>query len=135
MADQRNIVVPPCTEKGHRSYHFAAGVAGVKAGGPLFCSGQIGVKDGKVASDSAEQFTATFDALGGDLEVAGCTFNDVVDLTTFHIGFPEHLQEFMSVKDRYLKEPWPAWTAAGVTTLAHSDALVEIKVTAELPRA
>lgn len=132
MADQRNIVVPPGTEEGYRSYHFAAGV---KAGGLLFCSGQIGVKDGQAASDPADQFAVAFDAVGRVLEAAGCTFSDVVDMTTFHVGFPEHLQEFMSVKDRYLKEPWPAWTAVGVTALAHPDALVEIKVTAELPRA
>jgi enamine deaminase RidA (YjgF/YER057c/UK114 family) len=35
----------------------------------------------------------------------------------------------MQVKDGYVKEPYPAWTAVGVAELAFG-ALVEIKVTA-----
>jgi enamine deaminase RidA (YjgF/YER057c/UK114 family) len=130
MADQLNTVIPPGTEEGYNSYHFAAGV---KAAGLLFCSGQLGTKDGRASKDPAEQFAVAFDAVGRVLEEAGCSFDDVVEMTSFHVGFPGHLEEFMAVKDRYIKEPWPAWTAVGVTALAHPDALVEIKVTAELP--
>jgi enamine deaminase RidA (YjgF/YER057c/UK114 family) len=37
----------------------------------------------------------------------------------------------MQVKDAFVKEPYPAWTAIGVAELAFG-ALVEIKVTALL---
>ena len=40
--------------------------------------------------------------------------------------------EFMSVRDEFLSEPWPAWTAIGITELAIPGARVEIRVTAAL---
>ena len=38
--------------------------------------------------------------------------NDIVDLTTFHTDMRD-LQLFMKVKDRYLTQDFPAWTAIG----------------------
>ena len=127
---RRDVVVPPGTEDAYAHYHFAAAV---RAGGLLLCSGQIGVDDdGTVSDDPDRQFTAAFEALGRVLAAAGYAFDDVVEITTFHVGFPQHLETFMVVKDRYLTEPWPAWTAVGVTALALPNALVEIKATARL---
>jgi enamine deaminase RidA (YjgF/YER057c/UK114 family) len=40
----------------------------------------------------------------------------------------------MKVRDRYLKEPYPAWTAIGVAELAVPGGLVEVKVIARLKR-
>ena len=56
---------------------------------------------------------------------------DVVEMTTFHVDFDEHLGTFMKVKDRYVNEPYPAWTAIGVSALAFGS-LVEIKVVARV---
>ena len=53
----------------------------------------------------------------------------VVELLTFHVDFNDHLGSFMKVKDRYISEPYPAWTAIGVSALAFGS-LVEIKATA-----
>ena len=53
------------------------------------------------------------------------------EMTTFHVGVLEHIATFMHVKDGFVKEPYPAWTAVGVTELAFG-ALVEIKVTQQL---
>ena len=38
----------------------------------------------------------------------------------------------MAVKDRYLTDPYPAWTAIGVSELAAPAALVEVRVVAVL---
>ena len=38
----------------------------------------------------------------------------------------------MKVKDRFIKDPFPAWTAIGTTELALPGALVEIRVTARV---
>ena len=38
----------------------------------------------------------------------------------------------MAVRDEFLSEPWPAWTAIGITELAMPGAHVEIRVTAKL---
>jgi enamine deaminase RidA (YjgF/YER057c/UK114 family) len=40
--------------------------------------------------------------------------------------------DFMSVRDEVLSEPWPAWTAIGISELAIPGARVEIRVTAAL---
>ena len=68
------------------------------------------------------------------LTKAGVSFADVVDMTTFHVGLQAHLRTFAKVKDRYLKPPYPAWTAIGVSELAVPGGLVEIKVVARLER-
>jgi enamine deaminase RidA (YjgF/YER057c/UK114 family) len=43
------------------------------------------------------------------------------------------METFASVRDRYLKEPWPAWTAIGVTELVMPGGLLEIRAIAALP--
>ena len=58
-------------------------------------------------------------------------FQDVVEITSYHVGLNEHIGLFMQVKDGFVKDPYPAWTAVGVSELAFG-ALVEIKVTAHL---
>ena len=57
---------------------------------------------------------------------------DVVEMTTFHVNMREHVQTFMRVKDRFVKEPYPTWTAIGVETLFSPQSLVEIRVVAIL---
>ncbi|MEE8134682.1 MAG: hypothetical protein V3T56_06470 [Gemmatimonadales bacterium] len=42
------------------------------------------------------------------------------------------MQTFMTVKDRFVKEPYPTWTAIGVETLFSPRSLVEIRVVAIL---
>ena len=68
--------------------------------------------------------------MGRILEAAGLGFDDVLELTTFHVGLRDHLRAFLAVKDEFLQAPWPAWTAIGVSELAVPGARVEIKVTA-----
>lgn len=55
-----------------------------------------------------------------------------MEFTTHHIGLQKHMAEFMSVRDEFLSEPWPAWAAIGITELAIPGAHVEIKVTARM---
>jgi enamine deaminase RidA (YjgF/YER057c/UK114 family) len=104
---------------------------GVSAGGFLLCSGQIGVRpDGTLPADPREQFEQAFENVAELLTAAGLSREHVVDMTTYHVGSPEHLGTFSSVREGWVGEWRPAWTAIGVATLASPDALVEIKVTA-----
>ena len=66
------------------------------------------------------------------LKEAGGDCTNILEMTTFHIGLNEHLKAFMSVKDKYIEEPYPAWTAIGVSELAFPDALLEIRVNARI---
>lgn len=101
-----------------------------RAGGLILLSGQL---DGRADPDPEAQFVAVFDRIGDVLADASCGWSDVVEMTSFHVGFPDHLATFADVRARYVVEPWPAWTAVGVTALAVSGALVEVKVTAAEP--
>ncbi|MEW6297510.1 MAG: RidA family protein [Thermodesulfobacteriota bacterium] len=128
--DEKNVVIPKDMEHYYTQFHFAPAV---KDGNRLYCSGVIGVgADGKPPADPEAQFTQAFESLQTVLTTAGVSFADVVEMTTFHVGLQQHLRTFMTVKDRYLQAPYPAWTAIGITELALPGALVEIKVIARL---
>jgi enamine deaminase RidA (YjgF/YER057c/UK114 family) len=123
-----DLVIPPSMQGMYHRYHFAPAVW---AGDLLLCSGQIGTgPDGRAIADPAAQFSAAFEAVKTVLAGAGLGFGDVVELTTYHAGGMQHLGTFMQVKDRYLSEPYPAWTAIGVVELAVPGGLVEIRMTA-----
>ena len=55
-------------------------------------------------------------------------FEHVVDLTTYHVDLRQHFAEFMAVKDEFIKEPYPTWTAIGVYELITPGTLLEIRV-------
>jgi len=88
------------------------------------------------------QLRRAFEAIGASLKEAGLGFADVVDLDTFHVfkssffsgSKTDHLTAFRAVKDEFLKEPYPTWTAIGVEGLVIDQGLVEIKATAYAPR-
>jgi enamine deaminase RidA (YjgF/YER057c/UK114 family) len=65
-----------------------------------------------------------------NLEAAGLTFDDVVEMTTYHVGLRAHLDAFMRVKNEFIHEPYPAWTAIGVSELITEGTLVEIRLVA-----
>ena len=126
----KEVVTPAGMESYYTNFHFAPAI---KDGDRLFCSGQLGNgADNVIADDPETQFTQAFENVKAVLETAGVSFDNVVEMTTFHVGLRENLGTFMKVKDRYMNEPYPAWTAIGTTELAFPGALVEIKVIARL---
>jgi enamine deaminase RidA (YjgF/YER057c/UK114 family) len=128
--DKTSLVIPKGQEGFYEQFHFAPAV---KDGDRLFCSGVIGVgADGKASPDPETQFTQAFETLSAVLNAAGASFADVVEMTTFHVDLRKNIGKFMKVKDKYLREPYPAWTAIGITELAFAGGLVEIKLIARL---
>lgn len=129
MSKRRRTVVPDGMKPLHDQFHFAPAV---RVGKNVFCSGQVGSSpDGKLDSDPAAQIAQAFENVRDVLEEAGASLADIVEMTSFHVGLNEHIGIFMQVKDTFLKEPYPAWTAVGVTELAFG-AMVEIKVRARI---
>jgi enamine deaminase RidA (YjgF/YER057c/UK114 family) len=122
-------IIPPSMQSFYDGYHFAPAVID---GEHVRCSGVIGINlaDGTVSDDAETQFGTAFDNLTEVLTAAGVSFADVIEITTFHVDLQAHLETFLAVKDRYVKEPYPAWTAIGITELAVAGGLVEIRVTA-----
>ncbi|WP_454017322.1 RidA family protein [Azospirillum sp. Marseille-Q6669] len=108
--------------------------AAIRSGDLLFISGQVGGReDGSPEPDFAKQVQLAFDNLREVLKAAGGTFDDIVDVTTFHTDPEAQFETVLSVKDRMFPEkPYPNWTAVGVTWLAGFD--FEIKVIARVPQ-
>jgi len=128
---KRRSVIPDGMQNFYDQFHFSPAV---RVGKNVYCSGQVGSgPDGKLDPDPAAQISQAFENVRAVLEEAGASLEDVVEMTTFHVGFNEHIGIFMQVKDAFLEEPYPAWTAIGVAELAFG-ALVEIKVTARISR-
>jgi len=110
------------------NYHFSQAV---RQGETVLCSGQIGIgDDNRVPADLTEEFRNAWKKVGGVLKAAGVDFADVLEYTTYHVGLQGTMPTFMKVRDEFLSEPWPAWTAIGITELAVPGAHVEIRVTA-----
>lgn len=106
----------------------------VRAGGLLFVSGQVGSReDGSPEPDFEAQVRLAFANLQATLRAAGCSLDDIVDVTTFHTDPERQFDTVLAVKDdMFPQAPYPSWTALGVTWLAGFD--FEIKVVARLPR-
>lgn len=79
-----------------------------------------------------QAYDRTFQYIGSVLERAGSSWDDVVDLTTYHVEIDESLPALATVKNRYVNAPFPAWTAIDIDRLYAPDGEVEIKVTARL---
>ena len=127
----RDIILPSQSKASYDNFHFAPAVR--TASGVIFCSGQIGVDaSGNVPQAAEDEFRNAWQAVGTVLREADLSYENIVEFTTFHVGLQAHLAAFMSVKDEFLSEPWPAWTAIGITELAVPGARVEIRVVAAL---
>ncbi|MDG1231253.1 MAG: RidA family protein [Pseudomonadales bacterium] len=112
------------------NFHFSEAV---ESDGLLLCSGIIGTgQDGKVPEDIREEFDNAWSGVISLLEEAGADASHIVEYTSYHVGLQADMAAFMEVRDKYLGEPWPAWTAIGITELAVPGAHVEIRVTAKL---
>ena len=108
--------------------------AAIRSGDLLFVSGQVGsLEDGSPEPDFSKQVALAFDNLKGVLQAAGCTFDDIVDVTTFHTDPEAQFERVMDAKQKAFSEPpYPNWTAVGVNWLAGFE--FEIKVIARIPQ-
>lgn len=117
----------------HALYAAHGYSAALRSGDLLFVSGQVGSRaDGTPEPDFPAQVQLAFDNLRATLAAAGCTFDDLIDVTTFHTDPENQFPVIMQVKQAIFPQPpYPNWTAVGVTWLAGFD--FEIKVIARIP--
>ncbi|GGA54332.1 hypothetical protein GCM10011499_25630 [Pelagibacterium lentulum] len=128
---KRQAVFP---ENRHALYEAHGYSAAIRSGDLLFVSGQVGSReDGSPEPDFANQVQRAFDNLSNVLKAAGCTFDDIIDVTTFHTDPEAQFETIMGVKSKVFPQtPYPNWTAVGVNWLAGFD--FEIKVIARIPQ-
>ncbi|MFS2059042.1 RidA family protein [Kosakonia cowanii] len=119
----------------HALYEAHGYSAAIRSGDLLFVSGQVGSRgDGTPEPDFARQVELAFANLSATLAAAGCTFDDLIDVTTFHTDPEAQFPTIMQVKQTIFPQPpYPNWTAVGVNWLAGFD--FEIKVIARIPYA
>jgi enamine deaminase RidA (YjgF/YER057c/UK114 family) len=124
-----NVIVTPEFANYPRDWHFSPGL---DTGDFVFFSGITGTRsDLSIAADPETQFREAFRILQANLVQARLAMSDVVEITTYHVELKRHLNAFMRVKDEYIAEPYPAWTAIGVSELITDGALVEIRAIAK----
>ena len=105
------------------------------SGDHVFFSGVTGVgANGHMPDDPQEQIRNAFDKLGVVLRHVDLTFDAIVEMTTYHIGLREHFDLFNAIRSKYVKEPYPAWTAVEVAALRRKGAIVEMRVIASIVR-
>ncbi|WP_279359030.1 RidA family protein [Methylobacterium indicum] len=126
----REAIFPPGRQALYDKHRYSAAI---RSGDLLFVSGQVGSReDGSPEPDFEAQVALAFARLDAVLAAAGCSFADVVDVTTFHTDPEAQFDAVMRVRDRAIgAAPYPNWTAVGVTWLAGF--AFEIKAIARIP--
>lgn len=126
----RDVVFPPGRQALYERNRYSPAI---KSNGFLFVSGQVGsTEDGSPEPDLEAQVRLAFNNLNAILQSAGCTFDDVIDVTVFIVDPAEKFETIWKVVPEFWgNAPHPTLTGVGVTWLYGFD--FEIKVIARLP--
>jgi len=127
---QRDVVFPAGRQALYERNRYSPAV---RSNGFLFVSGQVGSReDGSPEPDLKAQVRRAFTNLDAVLQAAGCTFDDVVDVTMFVVDPEANFEVVWSIVPEFWGEaPHPTLTGMGVTWLYGFQ--FEIKVIARLP--
>ncbi|KPW86127.1 YjgF// family protein [Pseudomonas syringae pv. coryli] len=129
---QRDVVFPAGRQALYERNRYSPAL---RSNGFLFVSGQVGSReDGSPEPDLEKQVRLAFNNLNAILLAAGCTFDDVVDVTVFIVDPEARFERIWKVIPEFWGDaPHPTLTGVGVTWLYGFD--FEIKVIARLPEA
>jgi len=124
----RQVIKPAGTEVLYDNFHFAPAT---RVGNMVWVSGQVGIDANLVPAEGMEaQARLAFQSLKAILEAAGASMADIVELITFHLDLRGEMPEFAKVKDEFLPDRYPSWSAVGVTQLAMPELRVEVRAVA-----
>lgn len=127
---QRDVVFPAVRQALYERNRYSPAI---RSNGFLFVSGQVGSReDGSPEPDFETQVRRAFENLNAVLAAAGCTFDDVIDVTVFLVDPETNFEKAWAIVPEYWVEaPHPTLTGIGVTWLYGFQ--FEIKVIAKLP--
>ncbi len=123
--------IMPTSERGRSFFEEFGFSEAVIHDGTVYLSGVI-VGPPREGQTEAEAYDRAFAYLGSVLERAGSSWDDVLDITTFHVDIEQSMPAFAAAKSEVIKAPFPAWTAIDVDRLYAADGLVEIKIVARV---
>lgn len=125
-----NVVVPVQAENQKELEEWGYSDA-VIDGDHIWLSGVVaGLRPNETMSDQEAAYDRAFQRLDDVLKRAGSGFDGVIEITTFHTDLPAQIEAFKKVKHRYIRGPFPAWTAIDIDRLVPDRGLVEIKLVA-----
>ena len=103
----------------------------VKAGGWIYVSGQVALKDGEVTGigDSRAQARQAFENIAAVLDEAGASLADVVKLTCF-LTEKSAYEGFAEIKNSLFSDNPPASTVVIIDELLLPDLLMEVEAQA-----
>lgn len=105
----------------------------VIAGDTIYLSGiVVGQRDGESLEAAYER---AYRQIGSILTRAGASWDDVVDITSYHTDVTAQMDAIAAVQRRYIRPPFPAWTAIDVDRLIPDRGITEIKIVARRPAA
>ena len=111
--------------KGQEEWGYADAIV---AGDTIYLSGVVaGQREGETLEQAYER---AYQRIGKVLERAGASWDDVVDITSFHTDVVAQMPVIVAVQKRYIKAPVPAWTAIDVDRLIPDRGITEIKIVA-----
>ena len=88
----------------------------IAANGFVFLSGVVAApRPGESGFEPA--YARAFEQIGQSLGRLGCSWGDVVEMTSFHTDLSSQMPAIVAVKRKFVGPPYPAWTAVGVTRL------------------
>ena len=126
----RNSVVPEHWTDFYQSTHIPAAV---RDGDRLHLTGHTGEdSDGSFSTNAETQIRQTFRHISATLSKSGASWADVVELNSYHVGLQAQAEILVAVAGEFLSDPYPAWTAVGVTELFDEGAVIEISCIAAL---
>jgi len=127
---RRSVVVSAPFAAFYRETHIPAAR---RVGNRLLLTGHTGdTPDGSYSDDVRTQLRQTFRNMEATLREAGAGWADVVALNSYHVGLQAQAGSLLEIAAEFLTEPYPAWTAVGVTELIDPPAVVEISCEAVL---
>lgn len=105
----------------------------VITGDTIYLSGVVaGLRPGE--TDLRQAYERAFAKMGAVLKRSGASWDDVVDITSFHTDLTTQMPAIVAVKKNYIVGPPPPWTAIGVSRLIPNTGITEIKIVAKLPK-
>jgi enamine deaminase RidA (YjgF/YER057c/UK114 family) len=125
----RDVVFPPGRQALYERNRYSPAI---RSNGFLFVSGQVGsTEEGSPEPVLEDQVRRAFNNLNAILMEAGCTFDDVIDVTIFMVDPESTFEKIWTVVPEFWgNAPHPTLTAVGVTWLYGFQ--FEIKVIARL---
>ena len=127
--DAKVLMAPdPAALKFEQDWGFSDAIV---SGDTVYLSGVVaGVREGE--TDLRIGYTRAFERIGEILKNAGASWDDVVEITSFHTDLTTQMPAIVAVKNMYVKPPFPAWTAIQVSRLIPSNGITEIRIVAKL---